>query len=282
MGGSLKPSVDIAVIFPSRGLVFSRTAEELLNMLKGYKHKIYFAHKQPIPDCFEKPLTTALSNKEHTHILIVEDDMILPVDTLKKLLELDVAVATADYPINKEGRGSVFRDKAGKIIFCGTGCLLVKREVFNELRKPYFRTNTRWNVKNMGKYIKFTGSENTNLEGYGLHDINFCMELQRLKIPIHCIDTVLGQRKLINLGKAGSNDGAHNIELWTKVKKDHMLKQIMKWPVTETGELTTVIMNDGKEINLSKKHATKLVRKKMAKRPPKRASVIDWSDSLSF
>lgn len=67
----------IGVILPSRGLIFSRTAEEILNNLKKVPHKIYFAHKRPIPECFNEPLEEALADKDITHIWFVEDDMVL-------------------------------------------------------------------------------------------------------------------------------------------------------------------------------------------------------------
>lgn len=264
----------IAIILPSRGLMFSQTADEILQNVKDVPHKFFFSHRQPIPECFEKPAETALLDKSVTHLWFVEDDMILSPDTLNSLLEADKAVITADYPINKEGRGSVFRVK-NQVVFCGTGCLLVKRAVFDELKAPYFEVNTRWNIKNYGDFLKMTASKNSNLEGYGLHDVNFGMKLYAKNIPIHAIDRVLGQRKLIALGKAGSNNGAHQIEEWVKVKKDHLLKQIKKWPVEPLGNLITVTTPTG-EINVSEAHAKRLIKDGLAQSSPKRALVVEW------
>lgn len=268
----------VAVILPSRGLIFSRTAEEVLNNVKDIPHKFFFSHRKPIPECFEKPTNQALLDEEVTHLWFVEDDMIIPPDTLNKMLDKDVAVVTADYPVNKNGRGAVFKDAGGKVLICGTGCTLVKREVFDELKAPYFRTDKRWTIKNMGDYIKLTGSTTEQLEGYGLHDVNFCMSLHHLNIPIHCLDTVLGQRKLVALGKAGSNNGAHNIETWGKVKKDHLLKQVRSWPVQETGDLVPILTPTG-EVMVSQAHAKTLIKKKLGTRPRRRHSVIDWNES---
>jgi hypothetical protein len=276
-GSSVLSDKKVAVILPSRGLIFSETAEEILNNLKGIPHKFCFAHKLPIPDCFEEPTKKALSDTEVTHLWFVEDDMIIPQGVLQEMLEMDVAVVTADYPINDKGRGAVFSDKGGKILITGTGCLLVKREVIAEMKPPIFRTDIRWNIKNMGDYIKLTGTKTGQIDGYGLHDVNFCMNLHRLNIPIHKIETRLGQRKLVSLGKSGSNDGAHNIIEWHKIKKDCLLKEVMKWPVQETGNLVTVETPSG-EILVSKSHAKTLVAKGLGKIPPKRYSVIDWGD----
>lgn len=264
----------VGIILPSRGLIFSRTADEIVQNHKDIYSKIFFSHKRPIPECFEEPTQKALKDKTITHLWFVEDDMILPPGTLRTMLEADKAVVTLDYPINKQGRGAVFRDKGGKILFTGTGCLLVKREVFDELQAPYFRTDIQWNVKNMGDYIKLSGAKSSNIGGYGLHDVNFCMNLQRLNIPIHCVGET-GQRKLFRLGKAGSNNGAHTIIEWNKVKKDHLLKQIMKWPVQPTGDLVEVTTPTG-DVMVSKTHAETLVSKGLAEYPPHRDSVIDF------
>jgi len=262
----------IGVILPSRGLMFSESAQEILDNLQGFNHKIFFSHGVPIPECFEKPTNRALLDG-CTHLFFVEDDMALNKDTLANMIALDRAVVTVDYPVNKEGRGAIFR--VGKeVVFCGTGCLLVKREVFDELKAPYFRTDIRWNIRNYGDFLKMTSSKDTNLDGYGLHDVNFCMSLYHLRIPIYVLPGKLGQRKLVELGKQGTNNGAHQIEVWKKITKDHLLKEIKKWPVLPTGDLETVLTPTG-QINVSKAHARKLIRKGMAERLPKRKLIVE-------
>lgn len=266
----------VAVILPSRGLIFSRTAEEVVNCVKEVPHKFFFSHRLPIPQCFEKPTHEALVDKEITHLWFVEDDMRLPPATLQIMLKKDKAVVTYDYPVNNKGRGAVFEiDK--QVIFTGTGCLLVKREVFDELESPYFRTDRKWNIKNFGDHFKMTAAKNSNLEGYGLHDVNFCMELYKRNIPIHRLPRTLSQRKLIALGKQGTNDGAHQIEEWNKVEKDQLLNTIKSWPVMPSSNLVTVITDKG-ELLTDKKHADKLVKEGIAKHAPKRKLVVDWNE----
>ena len=264
----------IGVILPSRGLIFSQTADEILQNVKFLPHKFFFAHGLPIPECFNKPLERALADPDISHIWFVEDDMVLPCPTLKRMLDANKAVVTIDYPINEQGRGAVFKVEK-QVIFCGTGCLLVKREVFDELKKPYFRSDMRWGIKNYGDYLKMTRSVDSNI-GYGLHDVNFCMNLYALEIPIHKLSGKLGQRKLVSLGKAGSNDGAHKIETWTRIKEGHLLKEVRKWPVEERGVMTTVMTPTG-EITVSPSHANTLIDKGLATPLPKRALVVDWS-----
>lgn len=272
----------VAIILPSRGLIYSQTADEILQNLSltmgQIPHRFFFSHKKPIPECFERPTNLALLDDSITHLWFVEDDMALPQSTLRELLDLDVAVATADYPVNKDGRGSVFEVK-GRILFTGTGCLLVKREVFDELKAPYFRTDIRWRIKRTTDGVKVIGNKVKDTDGYGLHDVNFGINLFRRDIPIHKIDTKLGQRKLVALGKAGTNEGAHNIETWAKITKDHLLKQIKKWPIEPTGDLVEIKTPTG-IVNVTHSHAKTLVRKKLGERLPKRPIIIDDSEVL--
>lgn len=272
-------SYKIGVILPSRGLMFSQTAEELLNNLKFIPHKIYFSHRKPIPTCFEQPTLEALKDPEITHLWFTEDDMVLPPDTLRRLLAYDVAVVTCDYPVAKNTKGAVFK-VGNEVIFGGTGCTLIKREVFDELKKPYFRSDIVWNIKNYGDFIKLTGSPRKDV-AYGLHDVNFYINLYQKNIPVHVADFTLAQRKLKSLGKAGSNNGQHKIEVWRKFKKDFMLKQVKSWPIEPTGDLVSVLTETG-EVMCTPEHAEKLLNAGLATKPPKKAVVIDASEVIKL
>lgn len=271
--------IKIGVIFPSRGLAFSQTAEELLNNLDGHLYKIFFSHKKPIPECFEDPTIEALSDPTITHLWFVEDDMILRPDTLNKLLEADANAVTADYPVTKDGRGSVFFDKGKNVVFCGTGCLLIKVGVFKSLKKPYFTDKVRWKMLNYGEQIKLTGVYGET--GYGTHDITFCIKLWNTGVTVKVIKQKLGQRKLLALGKSGSNDGAHKLEVWRKVVKDARLDALLAQPIAigAKSKLVTVDTPTG-GITVSRKHAENLVAQGMASYPPKRYTIIDDSEVI--
>ena len=268
----------IAVIFPSRGLMFSQTGEELLNNLKGYDHRIFFSHKRPIPDCFEFPTESALADKSITHLWFVEDDMVLRPNTLRKLLEADANVATADYPVTKDGRGSVFYDQGGNVVFCGTGCLLVKRRVFDNLTRPFFRSDIRWTLLNYGEAIKLIGKQVDDV-GYGLHDITFSVKLWKNGTKIKVIKQKLGQRKLLELGKSGSNNGAHKIEVWRKIEKNKRLNALLNEPIA-TGAKSKLVTVDTPTggITTTQKHAESLVSQGLASYPTRSHTIIDDSE----
>jgi hypothetical protein len=60
-------NIKVAVIIPSRGLMFSKTAEEIVRNTQGLPHQKFFSHKLPIPDCFEWPTIKALKDPDITH-----------------------------------------------------------------------------------------------------------------------------------------------------------------------------------------------------------------------
>lgn len=268
----------IAVILPSRGLMFSKTADEILQNLKGVNHRFFFAHKKPIPDCFEEPTERAMKDEEITHLWFVEDDMVLPFDILKQMINCQTDVVAVDYPVSKKGQGALFKTH-DRVIFCGTGCLLVKREVFDKLKKPYFRSDIGWSAINYGKkLVKLTATDRgKNFKTYGLHDVTFGVKLFKAHIPIEVLPITLGQRKLVALGKAGTNDGAHQIEEWTKVKPDVLLKEIYKYPVTPRGSLVSVDTPSG-TISTDKAHAARMIKAGVGTRPGKTTIIIDASE----
>jgi hypothetical protein len=270
--------IKIGVILPSRGLIFSETADEILQNLKFIPHKFYFSHKQPIPKCFEKPTNRALLDETITHLWFIEDDMVLPPNTLKRMIEEDSNAVTCDYPVTQDGRGAVFTDNGGSVIFCGTGCLLVKREVFDNIKAPYFTDKIKWNMLNYGEAVKLIGIKNYD-PVYGMHDITFCIKLWKTGIKIKVLDITLGQRRLLALGKSGSNNGAHDIEVWTKIIRNARLKALQKQPIA-IGAKTKLVTVDTPTggVNTTRKHADNLVAQGLATYPPRRYTIIDDSE----
>lgn len=269
----------VAIILPSRGLMFSRTADEILQNVKGIPHKFFFSHRKPIPDCFEDPTERALKEPGITHLWFVEDDMVLPPDVLKKMLDRNLAVVTVNYPTTADGKCAVLTVK-GITLYGGTGCTLVKREVFDELKKPYFRDDIAYIPKNKGNYIKFIATKKgKDRDSYGLHDVNFFMQLWRLNIPVHVMDFSVGQRKLIALGKAGSNDGAHNIEVWTEFHDDDYFEISSDWAEEDPTELVEVATPSGKFL-AKPDHAEKMIKAGLGQRVPKQPIVVDYSEIL--
>jgi hypothetical protein len=229
--------IQIAVILPSRGLLFSRSFEELLAELKPFKHKIFFAHGRPLPECFNEPLTEALKYPNWTHILICEDDMVLPKNILLgmlSLLEQSGAAATAlDYPFKDNDEATTLHDPQGYALYTGTGFLLCRRFVLEAIPKPVFRTDVAWDSRIKGDRLQFWARDVSKVKTYGLHDVHFGLTLWSNNLPI-LPAAPGGQRKLVRLGQPGTNNGAHEIKIINKVLKDMVVKSDkeidrMKW-----------------------------------------------------
>lgn len=213
----------IAAILPSRGLLFSQSFEELLRELKPFKHKIYFAHGRPIPECFNEPLEQALADKKNTHVLFVEDDMALPKGILKKMVEGKWLASALDYPFRADGEATILHDPAGYALYTGTGFLLVDRIILDKMPKPIMRTNTAWDLRIEGKVLYMWPRDVSKIKTYGLHDINFGLTLWTNNIPIVPV-APCGQRKLLALGRSGTNNGAHIIKVLSRVGVDNITK----------------------------------------------------------
>lgn len=250
----MKPSYKIAVIFPSRGLAFSQTCEELLDNLEGYDYNIFFSHGLSIPECFNKPLRQALRAQryKYTHFWVVEDDMVLPKNTLKTLLEEcpDKGAVACDYPLDDKGKPAVFSDPEGNIIFGGTGCLLITRSFLGAYRylnlenlkpMPIFRTDRAWDIKE-GEILEVK-SRPTKGNVYGLHDINFTIDAYQRGVPVKLSSVKCGHRKIKQMGGSSTNQGQHEIEVWTKIDPKQMTGKLNK-------DMVEVTLNDGTVTNV--------------------------------
>jgi hypothetical protein len=215
----------LAVIVASRGLIFSETLEQLLGELKDFDYKIFWAHKRPLPECFNEPVEKALKDPEIFAVLICEDDMIIPKGILKKMFAQNYPVVALDYPFKKDGDATMLHDPAGNAIYSGTGFILIAKQILEALLKPIFRTDTAWDTMIKGDSLVFWPRKLTKV-AYGLHDVNLGILLFANDIPIKPMFKTAGQRKLVKLGERNTNNGAHEIKNLTKVGRDLVIKTV--------------------------------------------------------
>lgn len=209
----------LAVIIPSRGLMFSETLEELLRELEDFKYKIFWSHANPLPDCFNIPTEKALRDKSVYAVLIVEDDMILPKGILKKMFAQNYPVVALDYPFQQDGDSTCLHDPRGMAYWTGTGFMLIAKKILQGLEKPIWRTNRTFDPFIDKDTIHFWPRKLDKVF-YGLHDLNFGMVLYSAGVPVMPMKETAGQRKLVQLGDKHKNDGSHNIVELTKVGRD--------------------------------------------------------------
>lgn len=215
----------LAVVLPSRGLMFSETFEELLNELQDFRYEIFWAHERPLPECFNEPTERALADPEVYAVLIVEDDMCIPKGILKKMFAQNYPVVALDYPFKNNGDSTVLNDPNGYAYWSGTGFLLVARGVLEAFPKPIWRTDTAYDTMIKGDQLLFWPRK-LNKIAYGLHDVHFGMVLYSQGLPVKMMSKTAGQRKLVNLGKPGTNNGKHNIRVINRVGRDMVIKSL--------------------------------------------------------
>ncbi len=96
----------------------------------------------------------ALKNPDMTHVYSMDSDVVPPNDTLQKLLDYDFPIVAGVYPMKgnmwsfKVGSGWCFRneslpDKLFEATCIAGSTVLIKREVFEKLREPYFNVAYR-------------------------------------------------------------------------------------------------------------------------------------------
>lgn len=124
-------------------------------------------------------------SKKYDYVLCVDHDMILPNDTLVKLLKYDVPIVSGLYKQrNTEQLLEIYdldykrwdisdKTKLIEIGACGFGCVLVKSEVFEKVGYPQFEYHPALDHKN-------TFSE----------DVDFCKKVRSLDIPIYADPTI--------------------------------------------------------------------------------------------
>jgi len=211
-------SYNIAVIYPSRGMLYTETLKEVLNELKPYTYEIYWSHGNKLPACFNKPLSRAL-RKPHTHVWFIEDDMVMKPGILKELLDANEDAIACDYPLLDVPSGTILYDENDDAFFSGTGCLLVKMDVLKNMPKPIFKSHIKWTFKSTGEHVKFIAEKINPHKTYGMHDITFGLYQYMKGKPIKVSKTILSQRKLVKRGENATNQGWDTIKLYDQYHK---------------------------------------------------------------
>lgn len=153
MDETKKNSVLIAV--PSRNAyLHARLVQALVPQLKKNPF-IIMAGVSPVALARNKIVETFLKS-EASHLFMVDDDTIPPMDVVEKLLAHDKDIVSGVTPILREGNmmSNVYLDTSGdqlpldhkllkakelfKVEGVGSSCLLIKREVFDKIGKPWF------------------------------------------------------------------------------------------------------------------------------------------------
>lgn len=208
----------IGICVPTRGLVFSRTIEAIERERKGYDTTLYISNNLPIPEGHNQLAEKALRDG-NDYILFIEEDVVPLARTLEKLLVVDADIACIDYGVS--GWGCVTKDIKGNILWCGLGCTLIKRQVFEALEKPFFRVDMVLDLPDF-KWRQLP-EEYIKTKNYGSLDIWFCTQAREKGFVIKQVEGEAEHLKLDSLGERERNHGLHQISNKAKISKNQII-----------------------------------------------------------
>lgn len=221
---------------PTRGAIFTKTEVALEQEMieNGQLPYILRTDNKPLPECRNILVENALKTQA-THFLMIDDDVIMPVGGLKKMIEANTDIAFIDYPMHFEGdrwgnMGTATYDewlpgddtKGKPIKWAGLGCCLVKREVFEKMKKPWFVKLDQGFIRDSnGKMIL----DKTDLElGGGGEDVYFFIEAQKLGFKVKQVEGACGHARFARIVGAfteGKYQMQHKIVVNNKVEKPY-------------------------------------------------------------
>lgn len=221
---SMETNIVCAICTPSRGLIFSRTVESIVAGMKalndlGHKTMFITSHDLKIPDGHNYCVEQALANPEVDRILIFEEDMYMYPNDFVTLALDEHPIATVQYnDRNGSPLGIIHKNVLGRILWCGVGATQIKREVFEKVGIPYFRTDTRYKIVkkriNGVKVVAEFEEIPTKCEyQYGGLDVDFFTRTYKLKYSIYQIPNIKAHHlELVKLGESYTNNGCHIIK----------------------------------------------------------------------
>jgi len=198
----------IAIVVPTRGMVFTETVQEIANIQNEYETKVYYSWDKIIPDSNNYLVKKALDNSPE-YLLFIEEDVVIPKGAVKDLIDANAAIACIDYGVN--GYSCIGKSE-GRVLWCGLGCTLVKREVFEKLPYPWFRTDQTFRLNDH----QWTDAP----AKYGGHDIYFTMKAREAGFEIKQVEGECKHLQLDELGRKEWNDGLHKISEKDKISKN--------------------------------------------------------------
>lgn len=203
----------IVTVIPTRGTLFSRTIESVeTNLAKCGVPHLYplFEHDKPIPDAQNALIERALAHSPD-YIWMVEEDVVVPADGLKKMLAAlgDRKVLAAKYQLDN-GQPAYRLNRLKEPQYAGLGCMLARAEVFSQdLEPPWFKTSVSYTHDIDGTLT--VAQENVKSAGYGRLDVHFYQTLKSKGILWGIADVTCAHLRVAEPGKPHSNSGCHRI-----------------------------------------------------------------------
>ncbi len=205
----------IAVILPTRGMIFTEVEEVLERERKKHNLTIYRSHDLPIPDCLNVLVSQALNDGEYQYLWFVEEDTVPPDGALDQMIAAHADVIAIKYAANGGFSTIVRHTQRDEILFTGFGCTLVDRKVFDKLQPPFFRADKMFNIS-ISQWQPVDPHK-----AYGQHDIYFGFSVREKGFRIQQAPGECRHLRLDGLGQREVNNGLHQIGLKEAVTKEY-------------------------------------------------------------
>ena len=197
----------IAVLLPTRGLIYGKTLESLFK--SKIEKEFVIVSGLPIPEAQNEMARRGLKT-DCPYLFMVEEDMVIPGGALERMIEMNCDVVCVDYPV--AGGWSTIKKVNGEIQHFGLGCTLIKREVFENLKEPWFSIDKSLNAD--------TGEIMDIPMKYGGHDIFFGIKLREAGYKINQLEGFECEHlRCSDLNRQENNKGTFNIYSLEKVSK---------------------------------------------------------------
>lgn len=208
----------IAICIPTRGYVFSRVLEavERERATVPGATKLLVSYGKKIPQSHNELAVEALSDPNVHHVWFVEEDTIPPEGSLKKLFYVTEGISFIDYSVDGWSC-SARHDKTKEILWCGLGCTMIKRAVFESVGVPYFRSDKQFRL-NDGVWIDVPEEQ-----AYGGQDIWFCLNARDKGHTLKQIPGECEHLQMISFGDKGVNAGVHTITQRVPIKREQLI-----------------------------------------------------------
>jgi hypothetical protein len=175
-----KTPANVGICIPSfNGNVSIQVMQALIEMFKP-NFQLYFLIGHSLDAQRNQLVEKALEWKELTHIFFIDADTAPPPHVLVRLLKRDLDIVSGYYmqkthpfaplvikrPADKDGKKGMnffplitpaLQDTLLPVDAAGCGCLLIKREVFESMKPPFFKFNfiNQAGTKTMGEDLYF-------------------------------------------------------------------------------------------------------------------------------
>ena len=189
----------IAIVLPTRGLVFTQVENAIEEMRLRYDIEVFRSWNWGIPTAQNQLVLQALEI-DPDYIFFIEEDTIPPEDALELLISANADIAFIDYGVAGWSCSAKMKG-SDEILWCGFGCTLVKAEVFEKMEKPWFRTDKSLRLNDF-QWIDVPMK-------YGGQDIWFCCKARELGFKIKQVPGECKHMKIDSLGTPEVNEGRH-------------------------------------------------------------------------